>query len=102
MPSTRRFPPPWTIDEANVRGTLNGLLAAWWPTRPVLFYFGATDRQCVAVDTKGDHPPLLDEGEILLKPTDTVIVQGANHGWSNHSNEPCLFTAVMIDVIPRQ
>jgi mannose-6-phosphate isomerase-like protein (cupin superfamily) len=45
---------------------------------------------------------LLDEEEILLKPTDTVIVQGVNHGWSNRGTEPCLFTAVMIDAIPRQ
>ena len=51
---------------------------------------------------RGEIYLLLDEGEILLKPTDTLILQGANHGWSNRSNEPCLFTAVMIDAIPRQ
>jgi mannose-6-phosphate isomerase-like protein (cupin superfamily) len=51
---------------------------------------------------RGEIYLLLDEGELLLKPTDTVIVQGANHGWSNRGNEPCLFTAVMIDAIPRQ
>jgi len=51
---------------------------------------------------RGEIYLLLDEGEILLKPTDTVIIQGANHGWSNRSNEPCLFIAVMIDAIPRQ
>ncbi len=51
---------------------------------------------------RGEIYLLLDEGEILLKPTDTLILQGVNHGWSNRSNEPCLFTAVMIDAIPRQ
>lgn len=45
---------------------------------------------------------VLDEEEILLKPTDMVIIQGINHGWSNRSEGPCLFTAVMIDAIPRQ
>jgi mannose-6-phosphate isomerase-like protein (cupin superfamily) len=50
----------------------------------------------------GEIHLILDEGEILLKPTDTVIVQGVNHGWSNCGTEPCLFTAVMIDAIPRQ
>jgi hypothetical protein len=30
-----------------------------------------------------------------------VILQGTNHGWSNRGTEPCLFTAVMIDAIPR-
>jgi mannose-6-phosphate isomerase-like protein (cupin superfamily) len=50
---------------------------------------------------RGEIYLLLDEGELLLKPTDTVIVQGVNHGWSNRGSEPCLFTAVMIDAIPR-
>jgi len=51
---------------------------------------------------RGEIYLLLDDDEILLKPTDTVIVQGVNHGWSNRGTEPCLFTAVMIDAIPRQ
>ena len=51
---------------------------------------------------RGEIYLLLDEGEILLKPTDTVIIQGVNHGWTNRSDEPCLLTAVMIDAIPRQ
>lgn len=51
---------------------------------------------------RGEIYLLLDEGELLLKPTDTVIIQGVNHGWSNRSGEPCLLTAVMIDAIPRQ
>ena len=51
---------------------------------------------------RGEIYLLLDEGEILLRPTDTVIIQGVNHGWTNRSDEPCLLTAVMIDAIPRQ
>jgi quercetin dioxygenase-like cupin family protein len=51
---------------------------------------------------RGEIYLVLDEEEILLKPTDTVILQGTNHGWSNRSDEPCLVTAVMIDAIPRQ
>jgi hypothetical protein len=31
-----------------------------------------------------------------------VIIRGTNHGWSNRGEQPCLFTAVMIDTIPRQ
>jgi quercetin dioxygenase-like cupin family protein len=50
---------------------------------------------------RGEIFLVLDEEEILLKPTDTVIIQGTNHGWSNRSDEPCLFTAVMIDAIQR-
>src|SRR5712675_710690 len=39
---------------------------------------------------RGEVYLVLDEDEILLKPTDTVIIQGTNHGWSNRSTEPCL------------
>ena len=55
----------------------------------------------VVIVIRGEVYLLLDEGEILLKPTDTVIVQGTNHGWSNRSDEPCLVIGMMIDAIPR-
>jgi quercetin dioxygenase-like cupin family protein len=51
---------------------------------------------------RGEIYRVLDEEEILLKSIDLVIIQGTNHGWSNRSEEPCLFTTVMIDAIPRQ
>jgi hypothetical protein len=44
---------------------------------------------------------VLDEDEILLKPFDTVIVQGVNHGWSNRGTEPCLLIGVLLDAQPR-
>jgi quercetin dioxygenase-like cupin family protein len=51
---------------------------------------------------RGEMYMILGEEEILLKPTDTVILQGTNHGWSNRGTEPCLAIAVMIDALPRQ
>jgi quercetin dioxygenase-like cupin family protein len=51
---------------------------------------------------RGEVYLVLDEVEILLKPTDTVIIQGTNHGWSNRGTEPCLAIGVLIDAIPRQ
>jgi mannose-6-phosphate isomerase-like protein (cupin superfamily) len=56
----------------------------------------------VIVVVRGEIYMILDEDEILLEPTDTVIVQGTNHGWSNRTDEPCLAIGVMIDAIPRQ
>lgn len=32
-----------------------------------------------------------------MQPTDTVIVRGVNHGWSNRSTEPCLMIGTMLD-----
>jgi quercetin dioxygenase-like cupin family protein len=62
----------------------------------------STNTLDVTTVLRGEVYLVLDEEEILLKPTDTVIVQGVNHGWSNRGTEPCLLTAVMIDAIPRQ
>jgi quercetin dioxygenase-like cupin family protein len=49
-----------------------------------------TDTLDVIIVVRGEIYMILDEEEVLLKPTDTVIVQGTNHGWSNRSDEPCL------------
>jgi len=61
-----------------------------------------TDTLDVIIVVRGEIYLVLDEEEILLKPSDTVIVLGTNHGWSNRSAEPCLSIGVMIDAIPRQ
>jgi len=61
-----------------------------------------TDTLDLITVVRGEIYLVLDEEEILLKPTDTVVIQGTNHGWSNRSDEPCLCIGVMIDAIPRQ
>jgi quercetin dioxygenase-like cupin family protein len=61
-----------------------------------------TDTLDVVIVVRGEVYLLLDEDEILLKPTDTAIIQGVQHGWSNRSDEPCLVVGAMIDAIPRQ
>lgn len=40
---------------------------------------------------------IMDEGETLLKAGDIVIQRGANHAWSNRSDEACIQLAVLID-----
>src|SRR5258708_32863992 len=44
---------------------------------------------------RGEVYLLRDEAEILLKPTDTVIIQGPNHGWRNRSPQPAQAVAVV-------
>ena len=46
---------------------------------------------------KGDVSLLLDEEEVRLEPFDTVVQRGTNHAWVNHSDEPALLIAVLID-----
>jgi len=45
----------------------------------------------------GDVTLLLDEGEVRLKPFDTVVQRGTNHAWIANGDEPALLIAVLID-----
>jgi mannose-6-phosphate isomerase-like protein (cupin superfamily) len=60
-----------------------------------------TDTLDVIHVIRGEIFLILDKEEIHLKPSDTVIIQGTNHGWSNRSDEPCLMIGSMLDAIPR-
>lgn len=60
-----------------------------------------TDTLDVIHVLRGEIHLILDEEEVLLQATDTVIIQGTNHGWSNRSDAPCLMIGSMIDAIPR-
>ena len=40
---------------------------------------------------------VLDNQEILLKPTDTIIQRGTYHAWSNRSENDCLMAYVLLD-----
>lgn len=60
-----------------------------------------TDTLDVGIVLRGEIYCLLDEEEILLKPFDTVVVQGVSHGWSNRGTEPCLLFGLLLDAQPR-
>ena len=49
------------------------------------------------VVVSGEVSLLLDESEIHLKPGDTVVQRGTNHGWVNYGDEPALLVAVLLD-----
>ncbi|MBL8665443.1 MAG: cupin domain-containing protein, partial [Candidatus Odyssella sp.] len=48
----------------------------------------------------GEIWALMDEGEVLMKPGDVLIQRGTNHAWSNRSDKPCRFLAVLVDAAP--
>ncbi len=41
-----------------------------------------------------------DVDEVLMRPGDTVVIRGSNHGWSNRADAPCLLIGCMIDAHP--
>lgn len=46
---------------------------------------------------RGEIYLVTDTDEILMKPGDTAIIRGVNHGWSNRSDSPCLLIGNMVD-----
>ena len=46
---------------------------------------------------KGEVTMLVDEGEVDLKPFDSVVQRGTNHAWSNRGTESCFIAFVLID-----
>lgn len=49
---------------------------------------------------RGEIYLVTDVEEVLMKPGDTVIIRGTNHGWSNRSDEPALLIGTMLDATP--
>ena len=43
----------------------------------------------------GEVTLLLDEGEVVLKPFDTIVQQATNHGWVNRTKEPAVMAVIM-------
>jgi hypothetical protein len=53
-----------------------------------------------AVVLAGEVTLILDEGEVTLKPLDTVVQRGTNHTWENRGAEPALIAFVLLDAKP--
>jgi mannose-6-phosphate isomerase-like protein (cupin superfamily) len=45
---------------------------------------------------EGEIYLLLDDGEVCLRAGDVLVQQGTKHAWSNRSDKPCVYAAVMI------
>ncbi|MFB6549298.1 MULTISPECIES: cupin domain-containing protein [unclassified Streptomyces] len=54
---------------------------------------------CITV-VRGEIYLVTDTEDVLMRPGDTVIIRGVNHGWSNRSDSPCLLVGTMIDATP--
>ena len=59
-----------------------------------------TDTVDYIVILSGEIWALMDDGEKLMRPGDCLIQRGTNHAWSNRSDKPCRFLAVLVDAAP--
>jgi quercetin dioxygenase-like cupin family protein len=64
------------------------------------FQMHATDTVDLVIVLSGEIALLVDEGEVTLKPLDTVIQRGVNHGWVNRGKTPALLGCAVIDAQP--
>lgn len=59
-----------------------------------------TDTVDYIVILSGEIWALMDDSEVLLRPGDSLIQRGTIHAWSNRSDKPCRFVAVLVDAAP--
>lgn len=60
----------------------------------------ATDTIDLLIMLKGELTCIVDDGEVTLKPFDTLIQRGVNHGWENRGTEVALIASAVIDAAP--
>jgi mannose-6-phosphate isomerase-like protein (cupin superfamily) len=60
----------------------------------------ATDTVDYLIMLSGELTMMVDNGEVTLKPFDTLIQRGVNHGWVNRGTDPALIAAAVIDAEP--
>lgn len=53
-----------------------------------------------AVVLEGEVYAVLEDGEVLLRPGDTLIQRGTLHGWSNRTDSYCRVAFVLVDAAP--
>jgi mannose-6-phosphate isomerase-like protein (cupin superfamily) len=60
------------------------------------YFMHGTDTMDWLILLSGELTLLVDDGEVTLKPFDTVIQGGTNHGWINRGSVPAVIAAVGI------
>jgi quercetin dioxygenase-like cupin family protein len=60
----------------------------------------ATNTLDILIMLAGELTLMVDDGEVTLKPFDTVVQRGVNHGWVNRGKEPALIAAAVLDAKP--
>ncbi len=100
------------VDLADQRDALQGYTIKSWPSpgeviaRMITWLPGfefpmhRSDTLDVFFVIAGQIELLLDEGATVVRPGDTVIQCGTNHGWRVVGNEPCTIAGVLIDAAP--
>ncbi len=56
-----------------------------------------TDTIDYVVVLEGEIWALLDEGEVCLRAGDVLVQRGTMHAWSNRSDKPCVYAAILVD-----
>src|SRR5215475_12738165 len=63
-------------------------------------HFHRTRSVDFAIVLSGEIWGVFDEGEVLMRPGDTLIQRGTNHEWQNRSGAPARVAFVLIDAKP--
>lgn len=56
----------------------------------------ATDTIDIITVVEGEIHAILEDGEVVLKPGDSLVQNGTKHAWSNRTDKPAAFVATMV------
>lgn len=62
--------------------------------------YHATQTIDYIVVLEGEIYAMLEEGETLLRPGDTLVQRGTMHAWENRGEKPCRFVSVLVGAQP--
>src|SRR4051812_32116031 len=92
------FPPDSEWDRSQGYGDANGRLSTGNPAEddegiPGLHVTNTVD---ILTVLSGELCCELQEGEVVLRPGDTIVQRGTKHAWSNRTNAPTTIVAIMM------
>jgi hypothetical protein len=91
------FPPDSEVDHAALSASIDSLHGEDANARDdEIMGMHFTDTFDLDVILDGEIYCVLETGEVLLRPGDSIVLRGIKHAWSNRSDKPATMVATMI------
>ena len=58
-----------------------------------------TDTIDIVTVISGEVWAVVETGETLMKPGDTLVQRGTKHAWRNRSDSPCVIASVHVSIV---
>lgn len=91
------YPPLSKVSQEQREALLKGGIDPSTHERPGMHVTATTD---YIVMISGEMTFIVEDGEVTLRPGDTLIDRGIYHAWENRGTDPAVFASITIDAKP--